>query len=150
MSQVRIYVCIYIIKKPQMHSTPPAADSRSFPADKPARTGLPWIGHWRTAWNAGDGARRVGRPRTGRLIRFVMSTLDKALLILAGEGGWNRAAPRVGSAELLVSLSRGDASSSSAPAAANKVGLVRLANLAGANLHVVVEAHQLVCQVIVR
>ena len=79
-----------------------------------------------------------------------MSTLDKALLILAGEGGWNRAAPRVGSAELLVSLSRGDASSSSAPAAGNKVDLVRLANLAGANFHVVVGAHQLVCQVFVR
>jgi hypothetical protein len=34
-------------------------------------TGLPWIGRWRTVWNAGDGARRVAKPRTGRLIRSI-------------------------------------------------------------------------------
>jgi hypothetical protein len=35
------------MKKTQYSNTP-AAESPSFPADKPARTVLPWIGRWRT------------------------------------------------------------------------------------------------------
>jgi hypothetical protein len=39
----------------------------------PARIGLGWIGSWRTVWNAADGAQRVGRQRTGKLIRNLRS-----------------------------------------------------------------------------
>jgi hypothetical protein len=33
--------------------------------DKPARTGLPWTGHWRTVWNAGDGCPKGRKAEDG-------------------------------------------------------------------------------------
>ena len=53
------------MRKKTQYSNTPASQSGLFPADKPARTGLPWIGLWCTTWNAGDGARRAERQRDG-------------------------------------------------------------------------------------
>jgi hypothetical protein len=58
------------MKKTQYSNTP-AAESLSFPADKPARTGLPWIGPWREGLSAVAGVRKAGKRKMGRLIRSI-------------------------------------------------------------------------------
>ena len=68
-------------------SITPAPQSRSFPVDKPARTGLALIGRSRAVWNAADGVQRGGRLRTGRLIRVSLKETPSAAYIQRTE--WN-------------------------------------------------------------